>query len=56
MDWISRLNNAINYLEEHIEDKIDMEKPTAPPMIFKECLHIRQLFLFLNIFTEAECH
>lgn len=26
MDWINRLNNAINYMEEHIKEEIDMEK------------------------------
>lgn len=26
MEWISRLNSAINYIEEHIQDELDMEK------------------------------
>lgn len=26
MEWINRLNSAINYIEEHIKDEIDMEQ------------------------------
>lgn len=26
MDWINRLNSAINYIEEEITNEIDMEK------------------------------
>ena len=26
MDWINRLNSAINYMEEHIKNEIDMEE------------------------------
>lgn len=26
MEWIDQLNKAINYMEEHLEDAIDLEK------------------------------
>lgn len=26
MDWINKFNSAINYMEEHMKEEIDMEK------------------------------
>lgn len=44
MDWIKRLNSAMNYIEENITDSMDMENISkllvVLRIIFKECLYI----------------
>ncbi len=44
MQWIERLNCAVDYIERHLEEKIDYEKAAAncPPyhFIFKKCFFI----------------
>lgn len=42
MDWIQRIENAIDYVEENITEKINYEevakKPILQVFIFKKCL------------------
>ena len=41
MEWIKRLNCAVEYMEAHLLEKIDYEKvaeiANCPRIIFKEC-------------------
>ena len=48
MDWITRLNQALAYIEEHLDGKIELEQnlPTVPPTTFKECSLIWREFRF----------
>lgn len=45
MDWICRLNNAINYIEEHIENEIDMEKVAS--IAGCSSYHFQRMFAYM---------
>ena len=59
MEWIERLNKAINYIEENITKEIEYEQVAKIAcclhIIFKECLLIWQMYHFLNIFVVDGC-
>ena len=46
MDWINRLNGAINYIEEHIKDEIDMEQVAS----IARCssFHFQRMFAYMS--------
>lgn len=60
MDWINRLNSAINYMEEHIKNEIDMEE--VGKIAGCSSYHFQRMFTYMailrcrNIFAEGECH
>lgn len=46
MDWINRLNGAINYIEEHIKDEIDMEKVAS--IAGCSSFHFQRMFAYMS--------
>ena len=48
MEWIERLNSAISYIEEHLEDEIDYEH------IAKNCL-LFYISFPKNVFLYSKC-
>ncbi len=56
MDWIQGLKNAIDYIEEHITEKLIMKKWLSARIrqifIFKEYLELCVVLLLVNIFVE----
>ncbi len=45
MEWLSCLNEAINYLEEHLEDKIDLER--VAQVACCSSFHFQRMFSYL---------
>lgn len=52
MEWAERLNHAVNYIEEHLREKIDYEKlaeiAVCPPY------HFQRMFFYMTGITLAE--
>lgn len=46
MEWLSRLNETINYMEEHLEDKIDMER--VAQIACCSVFHFQRMFSYLS--------
>lgn len=59
MEWIEKLNNAVNYIEENLTTEVNYEKleklPAAQHITFKECLLTWQVFLYQNTSAEEKC-
>lgn len=45
MEWIGQLNSAINYMEEHLEDDIDLEKVAA--IACCSAFHFQRMFSYI---------
>lgn len=45
MEWIERLNNAINYIEEHLTEEIDYNQPTA--IACCSTYHFQRMFAYM---------
>lgn len=45
MDWMNRLNSAINYMEEHMEQEIDMEKVAS--IAGCSSYHFQRMFAYM---------
>lgn len=45
MDWIKRLNSAINYMEEHMEEEIDIDKVAA--IAACSSYHFQRMFAYM---------
>ena len=52
MDWISGMQNAINYIEAHLTDAIDYEEVAAQS--FSSSYHFQRVFSILCGFTIGE--
>lgn len=60
MEWVERLNQSMNYIEEHLMGEIDYEQlgrlPVALLIIIRECLLIWRELLWQSISVEEKCH
>ncbi len=45
MEWIEQLNSAINYMEEHLEDGIDLEK--VAEIACCSSFHFQRMFSYI---------
>ena len=52
MDWINRLNSAINYMEEHIKGEIDMEEVGKIAGCYS--YHFQRMFTYMADVTLSE--
>lgn len=52
MDWIAGIQNAIDYIEDHITEQIDYEKIAAQS--FSSCYHFQRIFSIICGFTVGE--
>lgn len=52
MDWINRLNSAINYMEEHIKSEIDMEE--VGKIAGCSSYHFQRMFTYMADITLSE--
>lgn len=52
MDWINRLNSAINYMEEHIKNEIDMEE--VGKIAGCSSYHFQRMFTYMADITLSE--
>lgn len=52
MEWLENINNAINYIEEHIEEKIDYQK--AAQTAYCSLSRFQKMFSFVTDITIAE--
>lgn len=52
MDWIERLNSAINYMEEHMKDEIDLEEVGS--IAGCSAYHFQRMFTYMADVTISE--
>lgn len=52
MDWVIGIQNAINYIEEHLTEEIDYEEVAAQS--FSSSFHFQRVFSILCGFTLGE--
>ena len=52
MDWITGMQKAINYIEDHLTEEIDYEKVAAQS--FSSSYHFQRVFSILCGFTPGE--
>lgn len=52
MDWINRLNSAINYMEEHMKSEIDMEE--VGRIAGCSSYHFQRMFTYMADVTLSE--
>ena len=45
MDWITRLNQALAYIEEHLDGKIELEQ--AAKLAYCSTYHFQRMFTYL---------
>ena len=54
MDWIERLNKAINYLEEHIREDIDLEQTAK--IACCSTYHFQRMFTYMAGIYPPQTH
>lgn len=52
MDWINRLNRAINYMEEHIREEIDMKE--VGRIAGCSSYHFQRMFAYMSEISLSE--
>lgn len=56
MDWLERMNNALNYIENSLDEEIDYKEIakqlTVLSFIFQECSLQSQVYRYQNILDE----
>lgn len=52
MDWIERLNHAVNYIEEHLTEKIDYDELSR--IIDCPSYHFQKMFFYMTDLSLSE--